>query len=224
MKPALLMISGWAHPAETLRPLADAVAEFAAPRLIAAHEPRPKLKQPTVLLGWSLGGLHALQSMLSAPEHCLGVVLISTTPRFCTAPDWPHGVAPNRVRAMKVGLRKKLEEVLHQFFADAAAPATPNEVEEKIRAALAFGPDKLAAGLDELLNTDVRSAVVNAAKPALVMHGCGDRIIPCAAGEWLATQFVFNRFVPLADAGHDLPRCAVSTVAEEIKLFVETLA
>ena len=223
MKPALLMISGWAHPAETLRPLADAVAEVTEPHLLAAHEPLPMHDRPSILLGWSLGGLHVLQSMLTAPEHYLGVVLISTTPRFCTAPDWPHGVAPTRVRAMKVGLRKKPEEVLRQFFTDVAAPTTSTGVEEKIHAALAFGPDTLAAGLDELLNTDVRRAVVNAAKPALVMHGCEDRIIPCAAGEWLAAQFVFNRFVPLAGAGHDLPLCAVATAAEEIKLFVETL-
>jgi len=223
MKPALLMIGGWAHPAEALRPLADAVADFAEPHLVAAYEPLPVHDRPGIFLGWSLGGMRALQSMLSAPEHCLGVVLISTTPRFCTAPDWPHGVEPGRVRAMKVGLRKKPEEVLRQFFTDAATPATPTEVEEKIRAALAFGPDKLAAGLDELLNTDVRRAVVNAAKPALVLHGCEDRIIPWAAGEWLAAQFVFNRFVPLAGAGHDLPLCAVATAAEEIKLFVETL-
>ena len=223
MKPALVMIGGWAHPAEALRPLAEAVAEFAKPCFVAAHEPLPVFDQPRILLGWSLGGLHVLQSMLSAPEQWLGVVLISTTPCFCTAPDWPHGVAPTRVRAMKVGLRKNPEEVLRQFFTNVTAPASPTAVEEKIRAALAFGSDKLAAGLDELLNTDVRRAVVNAAIPALVMHGCEDRIIPCAAGEWLAAQFVYNRFVPLAGAGHDLPLCAVATAAEEIKLFVETL-
>lgn len=222
MKPALLMIGGWAHPAEALRPLAEAVAEFSEPHLVAAHEPLPTLKLPTVLFGWSLGGLHALQSMLTTPACCMGVVLISTTARFCSAPDWPHGVASARVRAMKAGLRKKPEEVLRQFFADVAAPTTPMVLEEKIHTALALGTETLSRGLDELLNMDLRGAVVTTT-PALVLHGRADRIIPYAAGEWLATQFVFNRFVPLADVGHDLPLTATSAVAEEIKLFMETL-
>lgn len=223
MKPGLLMISGWAHPAEALRPLAAAVADFATPHLRAAHEPLPALAQPPVLLGWSLGGLHALRAARAAPDRWLGLVLISATPRFCAAPDWAPGVAPARVRALKAGLRKNPEAALRQFFVDEARPAAPVAVEEKIRAALAVGAAVLAEGLDELRHTDLRATAAHATPPALVLHGGADQIIPCAAGEWLAAQFVFNRFVPFADSGHDLPLRAPDQVAAEIKFFLETL-
>jgi len=224
MKPLVLMIAGWAHPAVALRPLADALAEFASPRLFAAHESLPKLREPAFLLGWSLGGLRALYAALNAPEKFPGVILVGSTARFCAAPDFPHGLATARLRAMKVALRKEPEAVLRQFFADVAAPATltPAEVEEKVAAALALGPEQLAAGLEELLVTDLRAQLACCAKPALVLHGRADRIIPSAAGEWLAAQFVFSRFVEFDGIGHDLPVRAPEKLAAEIKNFLET--
>lgn len=226
MKPALLMISGWAHPAEALRPLAEAVTEFAEPRLLAAHEPLPQLDQPAVLLGWSLGGLHALRAALAESERWLGLVLISSTPRFCSAPDWPHGVKSARVRTMKIGLRKKPEAILRQFFADVAAPAqlAPATLEEKVRTALALGVDVLAKGLDELMAINLRAQGEQATKPTLVLHGREDWIIPCAAGEQLAAQFVFSRFVALDSVGHDLPLRVPDKISVELKLFLGTLA
>jgi pimeloyl-[acyl-carrier protein] methyl ester esterase len=224
MKPLVLLIAGWAHPAAALRPLADALAGFASPRLFAAHESLPKLREPAFLLGWSLGGLRALYAALNTPEKFPGLILVGTTPRFCAAPDFPHGLATARLRALKAGLRKTPEPVLRQFFADVAAPGVlaPAELDEKIQAALALGPDQLAAGLEELLATDLRAQLSCCTKPALVLHGRADRIIPCAAGEWLASQFVFSRYAAFDNLGHDLPLRAPELLAAEIKNFLET--
>ena len=43
-------------------------------------------------LGWSLGAQIALQAALQAPQRIDRLVLVSATPRFMQAPDWPHGV------------------------------------------------------------------------------------------------------------------------------------
>jgi len=224
MRPLVLMIAGWAHPAAALRPLADALAGFASPRLLAADESLPKLGEPAFLLGWSLGGLRALYAALHAPEKWPGLILIGTTARFCAAPDFPHGLATARLRAMKTALRKTPEAVLRQFFADVAAPAqlAPAELDEKVQVALASGLEKLAAGLDELLATDLRAQLGGNPTPALVLHGRADRVIPCAAGEALAQQFVFSRFAAFEDLGHDLPLRTPEPLAAEIKLFLET--
>ena len=224
MKPLLLMIGGWAHPAKALQPLADAVQEFAEPRLLAAHEPLPQPERPAFLLGWSLGGLHVLRAAQANPDRWPGLIFVSSTARFCTTPDFPHGTEPARLRAIKAALRKDPESVLRQFFVDVAAPAVlePDALESKIRAALALGSEQLTKGLEELLKTDLRTQSKQIAKPVLVVHGCDDRIIPCAAGEWLAAQFAFNRFVAVDAVGHDLPTRKPAKVAEEIKLFLET--
>jgi len=226
MKPRLLMVGGWAHPAEALQPLAEMVAEFATPRLLAADEPIPPPDQPTVLLGWSLGGLGAVRAVLADSDRWLGLIGVSTTPRFCSAPDWPQGVAAARIRAMKAGLRQQPEDVLRKFFTEVAAPAHLASValEEKVRTALTLDIDMLVAGLDALLNTDLRAQLARSTKPALILHGRADRIIPCAAGEWLADQFIFHRCVVLDHVGHDLPLRALDQVAEEINLYLQTLS
>ena len=224
MKPLVLMLAGWAHPASALGPLADALSEFASPRLFAADESLPKLAEPAFLLGWSLGGLRALYAALHAPEKFPGLILVGSTARFCAAPDFPHGTSTARLRAMKAALRKTPEPVLRQFFAEVAAPAplTPAELDEKVAAALALGVEKLVAGLDELLATDLRAQLVANSTPALVLHGRADRVIPCAAGETLAQQFVFSRFAAFDGVGHDLPLRAPEKIAAEIKYFLET--
>ena len=224
MKPLIVMIGGWAHPAGALQPLTDAVREFADPQLVAVHEPLPAPERPAFLLGWSLGGMFALREALTTTARWLGLILISSCARFCAAPDYPHGIAPARVRAMKAALRKSPAAVLRQFFADAAAPhlVPPAALEEEVRAALALGPDALAAGLESLLALDLRSAAARCEKPTLLLHGRDDCVIPATAGEWLAGQLPFSRFTPVAGCGHDLPDRAPGLLAAEIKGFLET--
>ena len=223
MKPEIVMLGGWAHPAAALQPLADAVRDFAAPRLVAAHEPLPTPERSAFLLGWSLGGLRALRAACAAPERWRGLILISSCARFCAAPDYPHGLAPARVRAMKAALRRNPAAVLRQFFADAAAPQAvpPEALAERVRDALAIKAETLATGLESLLTLDLRSALEQYEQPALILHGREDLVIPWRAGAWLADHLRCSRFVPLAGAGHDLPRGAPEPVAQEIRAFLD---
>ena len=223
-RPDLIMLGGWAHPAGALQPLADAVREFAAPRLAAAHEACPTPAQPAFLLGWSLGGLLALREALAAPERWLGLILVGSCARFCAAPDYPCGVAPARLRALQTALRRNPAAALGPFFADVAAPQAlaPAASAAQVRAALALGTDALAAGLETLRTLDLRPYLRDCAKPVLILHGREDRVIPAAAGEWLAGQFTYSRFVPVAEAGHDVPARAPDILAAEIQHFLNT--
>ncbi len=45
-----------------------------------------------VIAGWSLGGQLALTWAHRHPQQVATLILISTTPRFVVAPDWPHGM------------------------------------------------------------------------------------------------------------------------------------
>ncbi len=62
---------------------------------IAAATPR------ALWLGWSLGGLVALRAALDYPANVRGLVMIASSPRFVSAPDWPHGVAADCVRRVR---------------------------------------------------------------------------------------------------------------------------
>ena len=52
---------------------------------------------PCILVGWSLGGMLAMQLLVQHPglqQRIRGLVLVGSTPRFVSVPDWPHGTSP----------------------------------------------------------------------------------------------------------------------------------
>ncbi len=109
-KPSVLLISGWAHGAEAMHPLAEAMAEshrvtflsLAGPgrqregtrdkvedrrdrgevaasissyaRPIALH--LDKAGEPVCIVGWSTGGIAAIEAAASYPEKVCGLVLL----------------------------------------------------------------------------------------------------------------------------------------------------
>jgi pimeloyl-[acyl-carrier protein] methyl ester esterase len=60
----------------------------------------------------------------------------------------------------------------------------------------------LQAGLDILLETDLRAQIGNLTNPTLVMHGDYDKLAPVAAGRWLAQQIPSARLEICQGASH----------------------
>jgi pimeloyl-[acyl-carrier protein] methyl ester esterase len=48
----------------------------------------------TMLLGWSLGAMVALELARTQAARVSALVLVGATPRFVAAAHWPYGVAP----------------------------------------------------------------------------------------------------------------------------------
>ena len=63
-------------------------------------------------------------------------------------------------------------------------------------------PETLAAGLDYLLNRDLRPLLGRLPGGAVVIQGQGDRIVPPAQGEFLREQLPGARLNLLPGAGH----------------------
>ena len=89
------------------------------------------------LLGWSLGGqialrLAAAQQVVAAEQQGIAakprdtgaaraasidrLVLIATTPRFVTSPDWPYGTPPERLAQQAAGLRTDYRRTVSDFL------------------------------------------------------------------------------------------------------------
>jgi pimeloyl-[acyl-carrier protein] methyl ester esterase len=60
----------------------------------------------------------------------------------------------------------------------------------------------LSAGLQLLLDTDLRSTLPLIAQPTLVIHGERDELAPIAAGEFLASTLASGRLVTIRGAAH----------------------
>jgi len=162
---------------------------------------------PAIWLGWSLGGLVALQAARRHPHKVAQLTLISATPKFVQAPDWPHAMPAEvfagfarsltqdyratllRFLSLQVGNNESVRAVLKHLRAEMFAHGEPQ-------------PVALAAGLAILEQTDLRACLAEIKVPALVVHGSHDRLAPPAAGEYLAEQLPGARWLRVEGAGH----------------------
>ena len=113
----VLLISGWAHGAEAMSPLTEAVRDsyrivslsLASPGIrsgemqgaeadaagpqdaatpISAYAKAvvrhlEEIDEPSCIIGWSTGGIAAIEAAARCPRKVAGLVLLGTTARFC---------------------------------------------------------------------------------------------------------------------------------------------
>ncbi|MBU4459066.1 MAG: alpha/beta hydrolase [Verrucomicrobia bacterium] len=174
---------------------------------------------PPLVIGWSMGGIVALDALTSdSPPSTAGLVLVASTPRFCTTADWPWGQTPAALRALRAGLRRDPRRALRGFLAGCAQPDSigADALDPRIDAALALGLLQLVAGLDYLESTDLRGRPVRPEPRTVCIHGETDRIVPCQASEVLARNRTGFLEV-LTGSGHSVPVTSPHRVADAIR-------
>jgi pimeloyl-[acyl-carrier protein] methyl ester esterase len=157
-----------------------------------------------LLVGWSLGGMLLLEALSRRPEPPpLGLVLVGVAPVFTRRADYPEGQPPAAVRAMRQALKRDRQRVLDDFVNQCLAPGETGMISQ-VRAALASpaADDRLAAGLDYLLERDLRPLLPNLPAGAVIIQGEEDRIVPPAQGRFLQGQLDRARLKLLPGAGH----------------------
>ncbi len=159
------------------------------------------------LLGWSLGAELALQWAAARPQGLKRLVLFAATPRFTSAPDWPHGAPAERLDRLAEGLRTDYRRTVSEFLELQVRGSVSGEaVLAQLRAALfAHGEartEALAGGLTVLRETDLRSVVGGIEIPALIVAGQYDRVLLPAASRALAAALPDARYVEVRRAAH----------------------
>jgi len=158
--------------------------------------------------GWSLGGQVALRLAQAMPERIGRLLLIATTPRFTTCADWHQGLPAAQVRTLSRNAQRAYEKTLGDFFnmQFGAGEISRERYQRILNFAVRAGrlPDLDAAlgGLQTLQEADLRAQLGAIACPTLVVHGREDRIVPVAAGRFLAQAISAARWCELAEAGH----------------------
>lgn len=71
---------------------------------------------PAVWLGWSLGGLFALQGAATLPQ-VRGVAMIASTPRFIRGEDWPHAAEASLFAQLEHDLLADHDGTIARFLA-----------------------------------------------------------------------------------------------------------
>ncbi|MGQ9921170.1 MAG: alpha/beta fold hydrolase [Desulfobacca sp.] len=226
----LILLHGWATDSRIwteLRPALAGVAELWTPDLPVwqadwlLHKLQGLPPAQTVLVGWSLGAMLALQ-VCAAGFRPATLVLLAGCASFCRRPDYSLGWPVAVVRGMRQRLRTVWLEVVQDFHRQLLSPGEnvrPEALADLLPQQL--DPAWLAAGLDYLQHTDLRPQLpAVAAGEIVIVQGSADRIMTAAQAHFLAAQLPGARLVLLPRAGHAL---MVSRSPEVVNLLAPFL-
>lgn len=156
-------------------------------------------------VGWSLGGLLALQAAIARPAQVLGLVEIASSPYFVKASGWDFGIDGAQFERFAADLAQNFRGAIERFLALETLGAAHAQAELRALKAHIFergDPDinALHAGLQMLGAIDLRSDVASLQMPNLWIAGRRDRLVPAAAMAWSAQQNAAGQFVALPAA------------------------
>jgi pimeloyl-[acyl-carrier protein] methyl ester esterase len=157
----------------------------------------------TILVGWSLGGMLLLEALSQEGLVPGGLVLVAAPASFCARPDYPWGQPRAVVRALRRTVREDPRRGLADFAGRCLAPGEADFQEDILQGFQPRpGEADLAAGLDYLLNTDLRAKLPGVPPGALIIQGDQDAIVPPAQAEALRQSLNDAQVVKFPGVGH----------------------
>lgn len=159
-----------------------------------------------IWLGWSLGGVVALQAALDLPQQVRALAMLDSTPRFVRNGDWPHAISPEILQQFAADLRQDHRGTLERFLALEAlgSDSAQQDLRRLRQDAFAEQPPSLRAlceGLEVLERTDLRARLHDLNQPSVWIAGRRDRLVPWQAMRWSA-QACQGAFSLIDGGGH----------------------
>lgn len=162
---------------------------------------------PATWIGWSLGGMVALNIALRHTSQVQKLVLVGATPRFVQEENWPHAMPSEVLTQFALELGADFRATLQRFLSlqvgvDAAGHALLRTLRKDM---FRYGePDAtaLAAGLAMLRDADLRPVLPRITCPVQIIQGTRDRLTPMGAAEYLVAHLPHARLARVAHAGH----------------------
>ena len=190
----MILIHGWGGGVGVWKPLfPDSVPERVCPDFSGVTQHAMFLPEvlrilpshPTLVVGWSMGALLAVEAASAEPGRVSGLILIGGTPRFVDrnrSRGWPE----QALRKMQSRLRHDTPAVLMAFRRQMFSATEADGLESFNRAnpfpeAVNFSPEGLVAGLEYLIRTHLSDHLERLACPVLWIHGGEDRVCPPGA-------------------------------------------
>lgn len=177
-------------------------------------------------LGWSLGGLIAVNAAARFPKRVCALVLIATNPCFTRRRDWSHAVDPEELTGFETQLRQDPGATLRRFAAlQAHGGENRRTVTRSLREAslAARNVGALIGGLRLLTEVDVRDKTAKISCPVLFLLGEHDVLVPRQVSP-LLTKLMPNssaRTETIRGAGHAPFLSHPLDIARHIRAFLD---
>ena len=142
-----------------------------------------QLPEQAYWLGWSLGGLLSIAFADRFPDRVLKLSLVAATPRFVQDYDWQCAMPRSVFENFAGSLDENQSQTLQRFLMLQARGAeqsreTIRQLAEDVATQNTPQSDALHAGLDLLLNLDMRSQLQALTCPVQLILGERDTLVP----------------------------------------------
>jgi len=166
-----------------------------------------QIKEPSVCVGWSLGGMLALRLAARFPDKISKLIMVAASPRFVQDEGWPHATKAEVLAGFSQALRDDLNLTLQRFLALQVRGSVDSKVVLKqLKRALAEGglasEAALELGLRILSEADLRSDLQRLPQPLAFFLGERDGLVPQAVATALQRLQPKAQVELFARAGH----------------------
>lgn len=239
--PPLVMLHGWAMHGGIFRPLSQRLQQRFRLHIVDlpghGHSRQVKVADdraevidalcaivpPARWLGWSLGGLLALQAAIARPECVSGLIVICGSPCFVRRDAWPNAVEAEVFRQFARDLGSDYPGTIDRFMALEAHGSDQMRADLRELRAHVFergdpDPAVLNQGLQWLEHGDCRAGLVDLGRPNLWIGGRRDRLVPWQ-GMQQAAVMAGGEFVRIEQGGHAPFLSHADQVADAIERF-----
>lgn len=157
-------------------------------------------------LGWSMGGLLALNLALKNPKQIDALIMLCATPCFVAREYWPHGTDVKVLEQFANNLQQDVKQTIQTFLALEVMGIDDERsqlrvLKQKVFARPLPNPQALTAGLTLLRQVDLSSQLKNLQTPSLWISGRRDRLVLPQAMQQ-AAEICNGEYHMLRGSGH----------------------
>jgi len=183
----------------SLRNLTDDLARFC--------KSVKKDNQPLVLIGWSLGGLPCVQVAIEHPQSVDALMLVSSNPCFVTQDDWLYGVDAQVFEQFAESLKADFSGTIRRFLSLQVKGSESGRIilrnlREKVLQQAQPSETSLDAGLDVLMQTDLRNQLTDISQPVCWGLGGQDGLVSAGLSRALKKIMAKSEVKIYSKAGH----------------------
>lgn len=157
------------------------------------------------IVGWSMGGLAALIAGTRHPDKVASGIFVSSFARYAQGPDFPEGKPADGLMAFARKFAENYEKSMDGFLSlQAGSSEKGKALARRIFPKLAPGgaPKTLIDAQRYAAQSDLRPLARAFDRPALVIYGQRDRVVPPAMSLALARDLPRAQTVAFEKAGH----------------------
>ncbi|WP_323813995.1 malonyl-ACP O-methyltransferase BioC [Cellvibrio sp. NN19] len=240
----LVLIHGWGCDSRTWQPLLEMLQKIASVTLIdlpgfGASAPlsefsldavleqiAAQLPQNAVVMGWSLGGMLAVQLAARFPERVEAVITLAANLKFVASPDYPTAMLRAINRQFNQGFAQDPQATL-KLFGGLLAQGDANErslLKQLRRNETGEITDNWLQALQLLSMLDNREAFAQLHQPGLHLFAEKDALVPIAAVNALTEINPQQETLVLENTAHALHWSQPQLVVDAVNRFLNSRA